>query len=236
MSKTPIDQQSTIPRHIGFVMDGNRRWAKHRGLAPTKGHEAGVEVFYKTAKACLKQGSRFVSAYVFSIENWSRTQDEVKFLMGLVPRVLDKYLEEFHSDDICLKILGSRKGLDKRVLASIEKAETTTANNTSGTVALCFNYGGLQEIADMIKRAVESGDDVSDLKGSEVLRYAYAPEIPPCDLVIRTSGEKRLSGFMLPRSEYAELIFEEKFWPDIDLQDIQSYYDEFALRQRRFGA
>lgn len=200
-----------------------------------KGHEAGVDAFHVVVRACFELGVKYVSAYTFSTENWSRAKDEVKFLMALVSKVLTKYLKEFHKDNIRIVVLGSRERLSKSVIRAIEKAETTTIHNTAGTVALCFNYGGLPELADMVRNVVASGVDVSKLTGDDIQNYLYHPEIPPCDLIVRVSGEKRLSGFMLPRSEYAEFIFDDTYWPDVNKKHVANYIAEFQARQRRFG-
>ena len=224
-----------VPKHVGFIMDGNRRWAKERGLPPFKGHEAGVDALERVADACFEQGVEFMSAYTFSTENWSRTQEEVGFLMGLVTKVLTKYLQKFHDKGIRIVVLGTRERLSKTVIKAIDDAEEKTKGNAKGTLALCFNYGGTQEIVDMVKAVVASGVDVDELTPSDLQKYVYHPEIPPCDLIVRTSGEHRASGFMLPRSDYAEFIFDDTFWPDIDESHVVKYIEEFSSRQRRFG-
>jgi undecaprenyl diphosphate synthase len=224
------------PIHVGFIMDGNRRWAKERGLSPMKGHEAGVDVFHTAVRTCFDNGVKYVSAYTFSTENWARAKDEVKFLMGLVTKVLKKYLHEFHKDNIRIVVLGSRDKLAQSVIRAIDEAESTTRNNTAGTVALCFNYGGLPEIADMVRSIVSQNVDTQELTGADIQKYLYHPEVPPCDLIVRVSGEKRLSGFMLARSEYAEFIFDDPYWPDITAEHVLGYLAEYSNRQRRFGS
>lgn len=225
-----------VPRHIGFIMDGNRRWAKARNLPAFKGHEAGVDALERVADACFAKGIRYMSAYTFSTENWSRTQEEVGFLMSLVTKILTTYLKKFHDKGIRIVIIGTRDRLGKKVVKAIDRAEEETKNNTNGTLALCFNYGGRQEIVDAVKKAAESGVDIQTLTTDSLMGYLYQPDIPPCDLIVRTSGEHRLSGFMLTRSEYAELLFEnQKHWPDIDETDVDRYIEEYANRTRRFG-
>lgn len=226
----------SVPVHVGFIMDGNRRWAKERGLRPMQGHEAGVDAFYSAVRTCFENGVQFVSAYTFSMENWKRAEEEVTFLMALVPKVLKKYLKEFHKDNIRIAVLGTREGLSKNVIKAIEEAEETTKLNTAGTVALCFNYGAKNELRDMILNAVSSGVDINTLTPEDTQKFLYHPEIPQCDLVVRVSGEKRLSGFMLPRTEYAEFIFDDVYWPDVDEQKVLEYINEYSRRQRRFGA
>ena len=223
------------PRHIGFIMDGNRRWAKQRGLPPFKGHEAGVDALERVADACFDMGVKYMSAYTFSTENWSRTQEEVSFLMGLVTKILTKYLKKFHDKGIKIVVIGTRDRLGKKVVEAIDKAEFETKDNMNGTLALCFNYGGRQEIVDACKHIVGSGIDVNTLNVDNLMDHIYKPGIPPCDLIVRASGENRLSGFMLTRSEYAEIIFDKKYWPDLDESDVKLYIAEFNSRSRRFG-
>lgn len=200
-----------------------------------KGHEAGVDALERVADACFDNGVKVMSAYTFSTENWSRTQEEVSFLMGLVTKILTKYLQKFIDKGIRIVILGTRERLDKRVIAAIENAENTTKDNAKGTLALCFNYGGQQEIVDIVRNIVDSSVDISTLKAEDIKKYVYHPEVPPCDLIVRTSGEHRISGFMLPRSDYAEFIFDNTYWPDIDESHVKTYIAEYSRRERRMG-
>lgn len=229
------EKSLNVPRHIGFIMDGNRRWAKERGLPPMKGHEAGVDALDRAVMTCFDSGVEFVSAFTFSTENWSRTQEEVGFLMALVTKVLKQYLKRFKTDNIKILIIGTRDKLAKSVINAIEEAEEATRNGTKGTLAICFNYGGIHELTDMVKNIVASGKDVSTLLPGDLQQYLYKPEVPPCDLIVRTSGEHRISGYMLPRSDYAELIFDNTYWPDIEAKHVEGYIAEFQARQRRFG-
>jgi undecaprenyl diphosphate synthase len=152
-----------------------------------------------------------------------------------VKKILTKYLKKFHDKGVRIVILGTRERLTESVIKAIDEAEAKTVNNTNGTLALCFNYGGGQEIVDMIRSFIESGDDASTLTPQNLAKYMYHPEVPPCDLIVRTSGENRISGFMLPRSDYAEFIFDTTFWPDISDVHVAGYIEEFATRQRRYG-
>jgi undecaprenyl diphosphate synthase len=231
MSNAP----SNIPKHVGFIMDGNRRWAKSRGKLPMSGHEEGEEALYRVLKQCFKQGVSFVSVYAFSTENWGRSDAEVLFLMNLVPKALKKYLAEFHEQGIKIVVLGSRAKLSPKVIEAIEQAETTTMNNTVGTLGVCFNYGGKQELVDATRAIVASGAAADTISYDTIMQYIYRPELPELDLIVRTSGEMRLSGFMLARSEYAEFIFEPKMWPDLGASDVDRFLEEFASRQRRIG-
>ncbi len=225
------------PQHIGVILDGNRRWARARGLKPMEGHMAGYRNFYELSRyTFLEKKIPYLSAFVFSTENWKRTEEEVGFLMRLVTRAISEYLDDFHRDNIKILILGSRDKLSKPVLKAIENAEEKTKDNTGGTLALCFNYGGQQEIVDAAKSLVEQNVDPAGLDIDSFAQALYKPEVPPVDLMIRTSGEQRLSGFMLWRVAYAELLFVDKHWPDFTRQDIDAALDEFASRQRRYGA
>ena len=155
--------------------------------------------------------------------------------MKLVMKATEKYLDVFDKADIRIVILGRREGLDKKVLAAIERTEEKTKDNTRGTLALCFNYGGHEEIVDAVRRMSEQGIDAKDITSEAIASALYAPDIPPLDLLVRTSGEQRISGFMLYRAAYAELYFVDKFWPDFTAADLDTALEEFARRQRRFG-
>lgn len=225
----------SVPAHIGFILDGNRRWARENGLKTLEGHKKGLENLNEIAKYSFKRGVTFVSAYVFSIENWKRTEEEVGYLMSLVTKALDDYLDTFHEEGIKIVILGRRDGLRSKVLKAINKAEETTCNNTNGTIGLCFNYGGQEEIADAVQRIISLKPDTKDVTTELISSYIYGPEIPPIDLVIRTSGEQRLSGFMLWRASYAELLFTNKHWPAFTTNDLDESLEWYANRERRFG-
>lgn len=223
-----------VPKHVGFILDGNRRWARAQGLQPVEGHRQGMEVIKDISLAAFDRGVLFVSAYVFSTENWKRTEEEVSHLMGLVIKAVEKHLDTFHDADIRLVHLGSREDLNDKVLAAIDRAVEKTKGNTRGTLALCFNYGGHQEIVDAFESLAADGHKT--ITKELVSNVLYAPEVPPCDLIVRTSGEHRLSGFMLWRSEYAELYFVDKHWPDFTVSDLDDALDEYKKRDRRVGA
>jgi len=222
-----------VPRHLGIILDGNRRWAKQQGLKTLEGHQQGAEVFREIVYAALDRGVEYVSAWIFSTDNWKRTQEEVSYLMGLVLKVVDKYLDEFHQKGVKIVILGSREGLNDKVIAALDKTIEKTANNTQGTVALCFNYGGKQEIIDAIKRLPD--DEKADLTSDKFEQYLYSKDVPGVDLIVRTSGERRTSGYMMWRADYAELLFVDKFWPDFTTEDLDEVLAEYKQRNRRFG-
>lgn len=227
--------ERAIPIHVGFIMDGNRRWAKTQSLPTLEGHMQGQETLRTISKYAFDQGVKFVSAYVFSTENWKRSEKEVNYLMKLLHRAVDKYLDEFHEANVKLVFLGSRDRLSASVLEAAEKAEEKTRNNTRGTLALCFNYGGHQEIVDATKKIVASGVSPSEITIDVLNANLYGPEVPPVDFIIRTSGEHRLSGFMLWRAQYSELYFVDKHWPAFTPEDFDKALAEYAHRHRRFG-
>ena len=224
-----------LPTHLGLILDGNRRWAKANGLKTIDGHKKGAEVFKDVSIAAFESGIKYVSAYVFSTENWSRKQEEVSLIMKLVVKGVELHLDEFHNKNIKIVIVGSTNNVPKSVTDAFIRTEQKTANNTGGVLALCFNYGGKLEIIDAVKQIVQSGISPSDVTQEVLNSYLYRPEIPPLDLLIRTSGEKRKSGFMLWRAEYAELLFLDKMWPDFTVTDLANALSEYSNRQRRFG-
>jgi undecaprenyl diphosphate synthase len=226
---------SAIPHHVGLILDGNRRWAKARGLKPIDGHKQGYQSLKAVGKAGLKRGIKVVTAFVFSTENWQRSKEEVAGLMKLVLWVAKNEIEELHADNIRVRFLGSKEHLAKNIIKAIEKAEQKTLHNTGGTLALCFNYGGYQEIADATKAIIEAGVPIDDVTPEVIEKYLYAPDIPPIDLIVRTSGEQRLSNFMLWRAAYSELYFTNVHWPDFDEAELDKALTEYASRQRRFG-
>ncbi len=226
---------SVIPNHIGFVVDGNRRWAKQRGLPSYEGHKAGYDAIHNVVIECFNSGVKYVSAYIFSTENWKRSADEVSYLMGLILKMLTSDLSIFQKNNIKLIIVGSRENLSPSIIKAIDNAELKTANNDGGTLALCFNYGGQLEIVDALKNIVDSKIAASDITVDLITENLYAPHIPPIDLVVRTSGEQRLSNFMLWRVAYSELMFIDKMWPDMTKGDVADIIKEYNRRSRRFG-
>lgn len=229
------EDTSVIPQHVGYIIDGNRRWAKQHGLPVYEGHLAGYNALKDVAVATLEMGVKYISAYVFSTENWKRDTSEVRKLLALVLRLVSVDVPMFNEYNIRLKVLGSREGVSDKILKAIEKAEVATAGNTGGEFALCFNYGGQLEIVDAVKKIVHYGVDASDIDAEMIAQNLYAPEVPPIDLLVRTSGEQRLSNFMLWRSAYSELLFLEKNWPDMTKDDVTAIMKEYTRRQRRFG-
>lgn len=228
-------QKLEAPNHIGFIVDGNRRWAKKHGLPPYEGHLAGYEKIKDIVIEAVDQGVNYISAYVFSTENWKRSEDEVSKLMSLVLKLLTSDLPILNKHNIKLLVLGSRDNLDKKIINAINEAESKTANNTAGTLAICFNYGGRLEIVDAFKKIIKSGANLEDIDEKMIEQNLYAPEVPSIDIVVRTSGEQRISNFMLWRSAYSEMMFMEKYWPDMEKKDVKLIIKEYNKRSRRFG-
>lgn len=224
-----------IPQHIGFIVDGNRRWAKQHGLPTYEGHLAGYNALKEVALATLAAGVKYMSAYVFSTENWKRSEDEVSRLMALTLRVVKADISLFLENNVRLKVIGSREGLSDKLVKAIDEAEEKTASMTGGTFLMCLNYGGQLEIAEACKKIIQEGTLAEGVTPELIAQNLYAPEVPPLDLVVRTSGEQRLSNFMLWRSAYSEFLFLEKFWPDMTKDDVSSILEEYARRGRRFG-
>ena len=224
-----------IPQHIGFVVDGNRRWAKKHGLPTYEGHLAGYNSLKDVLIESLNRGVKYASAYVFSTENWKRTAEEVNNLMGLLLRVLESDVPIFVENRIRLRVIGTREGLPRAVIKAIDRAEATTAELDGGELLLCLNYGGHLEIADACKKIIESGVAADEVTPELIAKNLYAPEVPPCDLIVRTSGEQRLSNFMLWRAAYSELLFVDKLWPDMTKEDVGVILEEYQRRNRRFG-
>ena len=219
-------------QHLGLIMDGNRRWAKQQGVASLDGHKAGYRALKQLLNTIQDLNIPYVSVYAYSTENWQRSKAEVQGLMTLLQWVLDSEINELDDNGICLRILGSDQQLPSAIVKKMRQAESQTRNNTKGTLALCFNYGGQQEIVAAARAVVASGTEITE---SSLAAALYAPDIPAIDLLIRTSGEQRLSNFMLWRAAYSELMFTETLWPDFSGDELRSMVEQYTQRQRRFG-
>jgi undecaprenyl pyrophosphate synthase len=211
-----------VPNHVAIIMDGNGRWAAERDLPRTSGHEAGEKALFDVIEGALEAGIRFMSVYAFSTENWSRPADEVEFLMNFNRSLLRQRRDELHERRVRIRRIGRREGVPEDVLAEFDDAEKLTADNERMDLLVCFNYGGRAEIEDAASRG-------------EIAANLYAPDAPDVDLLIRTSGERRLSNFLLWQAAYAELYFTETLWPDFDRHSLFEALHDFAARDRRFG-
>jgi undecaprenyl diphosphate synthase len=228
-----------VPRHVAVIMDGNGRWAKERGLPRTKGHEAGEHALFDVVEGAIELGVKAISAYAFSTENWSRSPDEVKFLMGFNRDVIRRRRDEMNELGVRVRWAGRAPRLWRSVIKELQVAEEMTQDNDVCTLTMCVNYGGRAEVADAARRMAE---DVAAgrLRPGRVdektfASYLYVPELPDVDLVWRSSGEQRLSNFMLWQASYAEFVFTDVLWPDVDRRHLWAACETYARRDRRYG-
>jgi undecaprenyl diphosphate synthase len=238
--RPPELPKDKVPRHVAIVMDGNGRWAKARGLPRTAGHEAGESSLFDCVEGAIELGVKAISAYAFSTENWRRSPDEVRFLMGFNRDVIRRRRDEMHELGVRVRWAGRRPRLWRSVIKELEIAEELTRDNDVLTLTMCVNYGGRAEIADAaaaIAREVAAGrlnpDKVDE---STVARFLDEPDMPDVDLFVRSSGEHRTSNFLLWQAAYAEMVFLDTLWPDFDRRHLWAACEEYASRQRRFGS
>ncbi|MGQ0825381.1 MAG: polyprenyl diphosphate synthase [Actinomycetota bacterium] len=229
-----------MPHHVALVMDGNGRWAQQRGLKRTDGHAAGEEALFDAVEGALDIGLRHMTVFAFSTENWRRPLDEVRFLMGFNERLLLKRRDTLHERGVQVRFIGRRGGrVPARVRRRIEETEEMTRRNTTMTLTFAFNYGGRAELADAAKaiaREAAAGRlDPEKVDERMLARHLYAPDIPEPDLLVRTSGEFRISNFLLWQLAYAELCFVDVLWPDFRREHLFDVIAEFQKRDRRFG-
>jgi undecaprenyl diphosphate synthase len=227
------------PRHVAIIMDGNGRWAAARGLPRSEGHRRGVEALRRTVRAAGELGIGFLTIFSFSSENWARPPAEVRDLMALLRRFIRNDLAELHANNVRVRVIGERAGLAPDILRLLAEAEELTRRNDGLVLVVAFNYGARQEIARAARRlAAEVRDGRVDLEAvtAEVLaRHLDAPDLPDPDLIIRTSGEQRLSNFLLWQAAYSELVFVPTHWPDFDRAVLEQALAEYRRRERRFG-
>ena len=223
-----------IPTHVGIIVDGNGRWAKERGLSRLKGHDAGFDNLRELVKYIHKRGVKYLSLYVFSTENFKRPKEEVDHLMDLFVIMYKRYRDDFAKNNIKVVFSGRDEPLPKKVIKARDELVELTKNNTGGTVNFCINYGGRAEILDAIKKIAKSGVDVDSLTEEDIRKYLYQ-DLPDVDLMIRTSGELRLSNFLLWQNSYAEFYFPKTKFPDFHEADFDQALVEYTSRDRRFG-
>ncbi|ARN83056.1 isoprenyl transferase [Methylocystis bryophila] len=228
-----------MPRHVAVIMDGNGRWAARRGLPRIEGHRRGVDALRRAVRAAIELGIGYLTVYSFSVENWSRPKEEVQGLMGLLHRFIHNDLAELNANNVRVRVIGARAGLSGDVLALLRQAEEITRSNTGLTLVVAFNYGARQEIvsaARALAEAVAAGElSPAEVDADAIAARLYTSDIPDPDLIIRTSGEQRLSNFLLWQSAYAEFVFLPIHWPEFDKAALEAAIAEFAHRDRRFG-
>ena len=238
-ARPPSVPADLVPKHVAIVMDGNGRWAKDRGLQRTAGHEAGEASLFDVVEGAIELGVRWVSAYAFSTENWKRSPDEVRFLMGFNRDVIRRRRDEMHELGVRVRWAGRRPKLWRSVINELETAEELTRRNDVLTLTMCVNYGGRAEIVDAARALaldVAAGRlDAAKVDERVLTRYLDEPDMPDVDLFLRTSGEQRTSNFLLWQSAYAEMVFLDTLWPDVDRRDLWRAVEIYARRDRRYG-
>ena len=227
------------PAHVAIIMDGNGRWAAARGLPRVEGHRRGVEALRRVVKASSELGISYLTIFSFSSENWSRPASEIGDLFGLLRRFIRNDLATLHRDGVRVRVIGERMGLDPDICSLLREAEELTRDNTKLCLVVAFNYGSRQEIAHAARRlaleVAEGKRDAASITADTLSQYLDAPDIPDPDLIIRTSGEQRLSNFLMWQATYSELVFVPLHWPDFDKAALESAIAEYGRRERRFG-
>jgi undecaprenyl diphosphate synthase len=233
-----MDEMSarTVPVHVAIIMDGNGRWAAARGLPRTAGHREGAKSVRRAIEAAIDQGVKFLTLFAFSSENWQRPQEEVADLTGLLRYYLRSELKEMHENGVRLRVIGEHAKFGPNLLAELTAAEEQTKNNQRLTLILALSYGGRAEIVEAARRAIAAGITPGELTEQKFASLLATDGVPDPDLLIRTSGEQRLSNFLLWQTAYAELVFTDVLWPDFGAGDFAEAVRKYALRERRFGA
>ena len=233
-------EENNIPTHVAIIMDGNRRWARKRNIDYRLGHKEGAKTLEKIVRYAKKVGIKYITVYAFSTENWKRTNEEVSALMLLLKTYLDDYGKRADTENIKVKVLGDILALTPGLQKSIKKCEERTKDNDGIYFSICINYGGRDEIVHAVKKIAQDVKDgkigIDDINEKLMNNYLYTKEIPDPDLIIRTSGELRTSGFLTWQSVYSEYLFMDKYWPDFSEDDIDFAIKEYQKRNRKFGA
>ena len=233
-------EQENLPTHIAIIMDGNRRWAKNKGLPVSLGHKEGAKTLEKIVRHAKNIGIKYITVYAFSTENWKRSEEEVSTLMNLILNYLESYSKRANSENIKVNILGSRQGLSEKMVDLIDKCMERTKNNTGITFNIALNYGGRDEIVKAVKniaqKVKENEINIEDITEQTISDNLYTQNQPDPDLLIRTSGEIRLSNFLPWQLVYTEFVFVEKNWPDFNEKDLDEAIEIYQKRNRKFGA
>jgi undecaprenyl diphosphate synthase len=224
-----------LPRHVAIIMDGNGRWAKARNLPRNEGHRQGKENLRRIVEACVEFGVPILTIYAFSTENWSRPPAEVGALMTILELVLDQEVEKLHKNGVQVRHLGSLDGVSPRLQEKIRRACEYTKNNTKLILNVAFNYGGRDEIVQAVRHIVEDGIPPEQITEPLITSYMYTGDLPDPDLIIRTSGELRISNFLIWQGAYAEYYVTPTYWPDFDKEELRKALIEYSMRKRRFG-
>jgi len=220
-------------KHLGIIMDGNRRWATTRRLPSFEGHRAGYKKIEDVLRWCRDAGIKILTLYAFSTENWQRSKKEVDFLMKLFYLALTKDIKKLHKNKVCVRVIGREEGLSKKLQQAIKKAEALTKNNTAAILNLAINYGGRLELVDAFNKILKNPP--KEITEDLISQNIYTADLPDPDLIIRTSGERRLSEFLTWQSAYSEFYFIKRHWPEFSKEDFDDALNDFANRQKRFG-
>lgn len=229
-----------LPKHIAIIMDGNRRWARKRNLPVKMGHKEGAETLKKVVRYANKRGIEYITVYAFSTENWKREKEEVDSLMSLLEYYLDQFSKEADTENIVIKVIGRRKELSEKLLKKIDEVVEGTKNNTGIIFTIALNYGGRDELVNAIKKIAEDAKNnrinSEEIDENLISEYLYTKNMPDPDLMIRTSGEIRISNFLPWQLVYSEFLFLDKLWPDFSEEDLEDAIKVFSKRNRKFGA
>ncbi|MER3544369.1 MAG: isoprenyl transferase [Chloroflexota bacterium] len=231
----PNGTPSRIPTHVAIIMDGNGRWARERGLPRLAGHRAGTENLRRVIRACVEFGIKILTIYAFSTENWGRPEAEVRGLLSILEQVIDSELEELHQQGVQLRHLGRLEGLSPQLQEKVRQAIELTKNNDRLILNVAFNYGGRDEILQAVRRLIADGVRPEEVTEELFTQYLYTAGLPDPDLIIRTSGELRVSNFLIWQAAYAEYYATPVYWPDFDKEELRKALVEYSRRQRRFG-
>jgi len=234
-SAKAVPELQKVPRHIAIIMDGNGRWAAARGLPRLAGHRAGTENLRRVLRACVEFGVRYLTIYAFSTENWGRPEDEVQGLMNILGEVIDRELDELNRQGVQLRHIGRLEQLSDRLRASVQQAMDLTRTNDQLVLCIAWNYGGRDEIACAVRRIVAEGVKAEDVNEETISRHLFTAGIPDPDLIIRTSGEMRISNFLIWQAAYAEWYVTPVLWPDFDKEELRQALLSFQQRDRRYG-
>ncbi len=235
MAKAKVDLPDKVPEHVAIIMDGNGRWAKQRGLPRLAGHRAGTENLRRIIEACVEFGIKYLTIYAFSTENWGRPEDEVSGLMGIFDEVFERELTELHKQGAKLNHIGRLDEVRESLREKVIKGMELTKNNKRLVLNVAFNYGGRDEIVQAVKSIIKDGVEAENVNADVIADHLYTAGMPDPDLVIRTSGEQRISNFLIWQAAYAEWVFPETLWPDFGREELLAAIREFGKRERRYG-
>ncbi|HEX5798331.1 MAG TPA: polyprenyl diphosphate synthase [Candidatus Saccharimonadales bacterium] len=225
-----------VPKHLGIIPDGNRRWAKRRGLPVIEGHRQGYRNVRSIARHAMDMGVEYVSVFGFSTENWRRPPEEVTALMGLLEWIAKRETKSLDKEGIRVRFSGKEEGLQPSIVKALRSAEDRTAQNERGDLVMCINYSGQEEIVDALKSIMSDGVDPEEVNKSTIESHMYLPDLPDMDLLVRTSGEQRISDFMPWKAAHAEFASSPRLWPDFTTEDLVGCIAEYGQRDRRLGA